>query len=161
MREMEPGSVIYAFSSDQDVLIEFLVREESRLIAELPAGVGVHLRSGAIWHKGVLVVAVLLAVDPTVRIYPTFWNFWHPIENPQDGNIFQHMAKETELVIKWFGDNGKVERLMPVANPLREFFESCMREVADSPAWEMDQFEEAVGILLEPEEALPNLWKQL
>ena len=161
MRDMEPGSVIYAFSAEEDLMIEFLIREASPTIAALPQEAAINIRSGALWHDGVLVVIVLMAIDPDQAIYPTFWNFWHPMENPGDGNIFQHMAVAPELVVKWFGDSGKVERLMAVANPLREFFTSCMRETGKAPAWGIEAFEEAIASVLENTDGFPALWKQL
>lgn len=163
MRDREPGSVIYAFSAegDEGLMIEFLIRERSEVIAAFPKEAAITIRSGAVWHDGVLVVIVLMAIDPEEAIYPTFWNFWHPMENPLDGNIFQHMAAAPELVVKWFGDSGKVERVMGITNLLRDFFTSCMKETEKVPAWELDAFDEALTAVLENSDGLFGLWKQL
>ena len=161
MKDQEPGSVIYAFAGGAEVMIEFLIREASETIQGFPSPLPLAIRSGAIWREGVLVVIVLLAVEPERAIYPTFWNFWHPLQDPADGNIFEHMAEEGEIVVKWFGDTGDVEYLAPIANPLRDFFASCIRESGKAPAWEMDQFETALYEIVEETGGIEELWKKL
>jgi len=163
MRETDPGTVIYGFAADGDDLhIELLVRETSDEIARIPAAPEIQIRAGFREIEGVFVVAVLFRFRSDGPVRVSFWNYHAPVEDPADGNLFDHLAGSgTELIVKLFGDSGRVERLLPFQHPLGTFFRQAIRRIAQLPAWDDDAFREAVWALLDECPEPLALWESM
>jgi len=164
MAATEPGTVIYGFAADGgDLHIELLVRESSLEIARIPEAPEIQIRAGFREIEGVFVVVVLFRFRPDGPVRLSLWNYHAPLADPADGNLFAHLAcaEGGELILKWFGDSGRVERLLTLRHPLRTFFTQAIRRIDRLPPWGDEAFRDALHVLFDEHPAPESLWESM
>lgn len=162
MADMEPGSVLYGYSSEADLQIEILIRETSAEILAVGPKPEIQIRAGLLQSETVWVTALLLRLRPDGPIYDSWWNYHHPTGDPSQGHLFDHMGNgDNEIILKLVGDKGTVERLMPFRHPLQTFFRQAVRRIKPLPSWTMEQFLDALDAVREKYEDAEDLWSSL
>ncbi len=162
LADADPGTVLYAFANDEDLWIEYLIRETNDVIAQIQEHPELQIRAGTIEEGGVHVVVVALGFAGGRFIFPSFWNYFNEPSNPDDGNIFDHMADgDNEIAVKFVGDRGKVRGVIPIRHPLGGFFQKARANIQKMVPWHEEDFRAAVWSVMEECGTPTEIWNKL
>lgn len=142
------------------ISLDFWIRESTDTVAQLGDTPTIEWRAGALIEENVLLVVVLLKIGK--RVYETFWDYFK--ENGSQfsyGSLFEMMATEPEIELLFFGDQGEVERSLPVPNGLRSFFSETLQQARAFKPWNTEAFEGAKRALVENYPDIKELWEIL
>lgn len=162
MADAPVGSVVYGFAGEgegESLQVEMLIRERSGVIGAMGKRPELQLRAGCFPRGRIPVVVVLLRFGERLPVYASFWNYHHPDQHG-DGNIFHHMAGGgDELLVKFFGDSGKIEQLFGVRHPLGGFFQRVAASLGETEPWSEAEFRQSVQTLLDEYGNNASLWR--
>lgn len=161
IRSAPPGAVIYGFSKEPQIRIDFLIREASEAIRGATENARFEARAGSLIQEGVLVSVVMFSLGQGERIFETFWDYYRHAAGGPENNIFCHMSNEPEIFLNLFGDSGEVEGVIGVKHALHSFFSDAIRRAESMPPWHFQAFEAAKEVVTQnyPEEK--DLWEHL
>jgi len=133
-----PGTAIYASVFRPEQHIDFLIREESKIIQNRLKNPIITVRPGLLIQNNIAVVVVMfqLGSEPE-QIFETWWNYYQK----EGGKYFRGMAIQDNIAFHLYGDTKKVEKSIQIPNSLQGFFQQ-IEEIKELPPWSMQEFDE-------------------
>ena len=161
MKEAPVGSVIYGFSKDPDMRIDFLVKEKSDVIQRIIDKPYFQTRSGSLIQEGVLVSVVMFCLEKEGKVFETFWNYCRHSQAGPENNIFCHMSNEGKIYFNLFGDSGEVEGVVEGQHHLQQFFLDAIQRAEAMSSWSDKAFEAAKQVVTNNYPKVEDLWNAL
>jgi hypothetical protein len=160
------GSVVYGFSFDPDLQIDFLIREQTSVINQMMLEPRLDTRAGALLQNDVLIGVVLFTFNRHLAVYRTFWNYHEePVatedpHHPQQ-NTFDLMTTRTDINYFFVGDTGEFEYQLRAPHRLQGFFAELRDKARSMKPWTREQFVEEKRAITEAVPDPMRMWKDM
>lgn len=159
IKGLPPGTMIYAgvTLNGKDVTA-FLIREESSRIARWKRRkVQVQLRAAMLPVGDVIPVVFMARLGD--EIYETWLNVHQ--EGGDGFGYLRDLATQDQVHFILYGDGGRREGKVSVLNSIQGFAGETLKEVEQSRAWSMREFDAAREHIYEKYPTVADLWKAL
>ncbi len=159
IKGLPPGTMIYArvTLNGKDVTA-FLIREESSRIARWKRRKAqVQLRAARLSIGDVLPVVFMARLGD--EIYETWLNVHQ--EGGDGFGYLRDLATQDQVHFILYGDGGRREGKVSVLNSIQEFARNTLKELQESPAWSMKDFDAAREHIYKKHPSVADLWKAL
>jgi hypothetical protein len=164
LRQAGRGSALFA---PRDVdgareAITLLVRGESRRAAALGEDPAIEFRAGAFTlpELGVVLVPVLVRIGPKDEV-ENLYEAWVNESATGLKATLKGLAVQEQIVVYLYGDDGGLERVFHVPNPLRVFAQETLNLAGGTRPLSADEFHQARTAVYKLHPTVSALWKAL